>query len=140
MTAAGLPERVAALVVVDAYPYPRQSPGSESIARWVADRAQFTRHFDPAIARRFSELLAAGVSTRADLQSMWQAVTCPALVVRGSESEVLPESTARAMLADQPRARLETIPGVGHGIPHSHPAPLAAALSAFASEMDRGRA
>ena len=135
MTAACLPERIAALAVVDAYPYPAQSAGSARIARWVATQRDGTK-FDPAIARRFDELLSAGVSTRADLTSLWQAVECPALVVRGAESAVLPAATAARMLADLPHGRLATIDGVSHAIPHLRPRELAAILDDLGSGVD----
>ena len=121
------PERVAALVVVDAYPYAEQSSGSARIARWVSGQTDATT-FDPAIARKFNDLLAAGVSTRADLGSLWRAVECPTLVVRGENSPVLPVETAARMLDDLPHARLATVEGVAHAIPVVRPVELAAAI------------
>jgi pimeloyl-ACP methyl ester carboxylesterase len=128
LAAACLPERIAALAVIDAYPHPEQSPGSAGIARWVAHDARRTRHFDPAIARRFREMLAADAVTRADLRTMWEAITCPTVVIRGAESTVLPEELASDMLRALPGSRLETIPGVGHGLPFAAPAALARVL------------
>ncbi len=136
LTSACVPERIAGLAVIDSYPYPAQSPGSSRIARWVGTKAHVSRQFDPAIARHFRELLEAGISTRADLTSMWAAISCPTLIVRGEQSAVLPEPTASAMLRDLPHARLETVAGIGHGIPHERPAALAAILAAFAAEVD----
>ena len=130
-TAACLPERVAGLVVVDAYPYPQQSHGSARIARWVAGQTQGAG-FDPAIARRFGELLDAGVTTRADLTSLWQAVQCPTVVVRGAASPVLPESVAATMTRDLPHAQLVTIEGVAHGVPFARPSELASVIEALA--------
>ena len=128
LAAAALPEQVSALAVVDAYPHPAQTPGSARIARWVATSANQLRRFDPAIARQFRELLEAGVATRADLMPMWEAGTCPAVVVRGAESEVLPAEIAAEMIAALPHARLETVVGVGHGIPYAKPRELARIL------------
>ena len=132
LTAAALPGRVAALAVIDAYPHPTQSPGSASIARWVSTTAHVTRRFDPAISRHFRELLEAGLETRADLRPLWQAVACPTVVVRGAESHVLPAATADDMFNLLPHARLETIPGVAHGIPFARPAELAVILRQLA--------
>ena len=128
LAAAALPERVAALAVIDAYPHPEQTPGSARIARWVSMSAGETRHFDPAISRHFRELLEAGIATRADLRTMWEAVTCPTVVVRGGASEVLPAEMAAEMIAALPHAQLKTIEGVGHGIPHAKPRELATIL------------
>lgn len=137
LTAACLPERVAGVAVIDAYPHPEQSPGSARIARWVAERAQVTRRFDPAISRHFRELLAEGVATRADLRGMWAAIGCPALVVRGEASNVLTARTADEMLQALPHARLHTFRGVGHDIPEKRPSELAALLASFADELER---
>jgi len=133
LTAAALPERVAALAVIDAYPHPSQSPGSAGIARWVSTAAHTTRWFDPAISRHFRELLAAGMDTRADLRPVWEAVACPTVVVRGAESNVLPRHTAEDMLASLPHAWLATLTGVGHGIPFAKPRELAAILARLAA-------
>lgn len=140
LAAACLPERVAGVAVVDAYPHPEQSPGSAGIARWVAERAHLTRRFDPAIARRFRELLDEGVATRADLRPLWAAVECPALVVRGAQSNVLLAETAEDMLRTLPHARLRTLSGVGHAIPEERPGDLAVLLETFADELERGEA
>lgn len=131
LAAAAMPERVKALAVIDAYPYPSQTPGSARIARRVSTTPPGSG-FDPAISRHFHELLEAGFATRADLGPMWREVACPTVIVRGAESAVLPEDTAAAMVADLPHARLVTIPGVGHGIPYAKPAELAAILSSLA--------
>lgn len=129
VAAAALPERVAGLVVVDAYPFPEQTAGSGRIARWISTSAQETRRFDPAISRKFRELLEAGVTTRADLTPFWVGVTCPAVVVRGAESRVLPEETARRMIELLPHAGLVTLSAVGHGIPFHRPRELAAVIA-----------
>jgi pimeloyl-ACP methyl ester carboxylesterase len=136
LTAAAAPELVAAVAVVDSYPYPAQTDGSASIARWVSNAAYLTRRFDPAISRRFRELLDAGVTTRADLGPMWSAIECPALVVRGEHSHVLPLAVAERMLADLPHARLEPVAGASHGLPYHQAAQLAAILERFAEAVE----
>ena len=132
LVAACLPERVSALAAIDAYPHPHQTVGSERIARWVSTSALTSRKFDPAIARRFREQLEEGVPVRADLRSIWAAIACPTLIVRGAESDVLPSEAADDMLRAQPCAWLEAIPGIGHAIPEEAPTELAAILQSFA--------
>ncbi len=130
MVAAALPERVSRLAVIDAYPDPHMTPGSRAIAGWVAS-CETSSWFDPAIARKFREQLTEGSDERLDLWPLWEALRCPTLLVRGARSDVLPESMAREMLARQPLAHVQTIPGVGHPIPFAAPGELAAALRPF---------
>ncbi|MBI5440451.1 MAG: alpha/beta hydrolase [Deltaproteobacteria bacterium] len=49
-----------------------------------------------------------------DLWSVWEAVTCPVLVLRGAESDVLTSETAKEMKRRGPRARVVEFGGVGH--------------------------
>jgi pimeloyl-ACP methyl ester carboxylesterase len=75
----------------------------------------FKPHYDPAIAVPFRavtpELAAAGERL---LWTAWDAVTCPTLVLRGAESDLLARATAHAMAQRGPRARVHEIAGVGH--------------------------
>lgn len=138
ITAAALPERIATVTVVDSYPQPAMTPGSRRIASWVSGFATGTSWFDPAIARRFAEQLAAGNEDRLDLWPMWEAIESPALVVRGELSDVLPAAVADEMLARQPHSRLHTVDGVAHGIPYVRPVELAAALDSFMTAAEHG--
>ena len=135
IAAAAMPERIAGVVVVDAYPDPTMSTGSRRIARWITGLARTHTSFDPAIAEHFREQLAAGTANRLDLWPMWEAIECPAVIVRGEESDVLPASTARRMLARQPRANLVEIPGVAHGIPYARPGELAVVIEELAKAV-----
>ncbi len=68
-------------------------------------------HYDPAIAVPFT----AGLNGQdLDLWSMYDAVRCPTLVLRGQESDLLTPATAAAMAQRGPRARCVEFPGVGH--------------------------
>ncbi len=49
-----------------------------------------------------------------DLWPAWDSVKCPTLVLRGAESDLLPESTARRMQERGPRAKVVEFPGIGH--------------------------
>ena len=133
---AALPERVATVTAVDSYPQPTMTPGSRRIASWVSGYASNGAWFDPAIARKFADQLAAGNEERLDLWSMWEAIESPALVVRGELSDVLPAAVADEMLARQPRAQLHSVKGVAHGIPYVRPAELAAVLERFTSAAE----
>lgn len=49
-----------------------------------------------------------------DLWPTWDSVQCPTLVLRGADSDLLSESTARRMQERGPRARVVEFPGIGH--------------------------
>ena len=65
--------------------------------------------YDPAIAVPFRAMTAP-----ADLWPQWDAITCPALVLRGAASDLLSPATAAMMAARGPRARVVEVAGVGH--------------------------
>lgn len=45
---------------------------------------------------------------------MWDAITCPVLILRGQESDILAHVTAQTMLTRGPEAELVEFPGIGH--------------------------
>ena len=139
LAAACLPERIAGVAVIDSYPHPAMSKGSTQIAHWISTSDGSGRTFDPAIARQFRVMLAENQANRLDLRSMWEAIACPALVIRGEESHVLTEDLAAEMVESQPLARLVTIPGVGHGIPRFKSRELGAALAEFVASFETPR-
>jgi pimeloyl-ACP methyl ester carboxylesterase len=67
-----------------------------------------------------------GAPQRPALWPALQHVTCPTLVVWGSDSDVLSESQARRMVAALPKGELVTVPGVGHAPTLVEPAVVAA--------------
>lgn len=67
-------------------------------------------HYDPDIAVGWRE----AVDHDLDLWAMWDAITCPVLVLRGALSDLLTVETAERMLVDGPDAEVVEIPGVGH--------------------------
>ncbi len=66
--------------------------------------------FDPDITASFR----AGLYFNLSLWTYWDAIRCPTLVLRGAESDLLLESTAREMARRGPRATIAEISGVGH--------------------------
>jgi pimeloyl-ACP methyl ester carboxylesterase len=77
-------------------------------AKQHADGAWGVR-YDPAIATAFEGELA-----DIDLTAYWDAIACPALLLRGADSDILPRETAEAMTRRGPKARLVEFQGMGH--------------------------
>ncbi len=68
-------------------------------------------HYDPALAVPFN---AEQPHKDIDLWTLYDAIRCPTLVLRGESSDLLTRETARAMAERGPRAKLVEIAGVGH--------------------------
>jgi pimeloyl-ACP methyl ester carboxylesterase len=68
--------------------------------------------YDPGIAEPFRQDMGSGKDV--ELWPLYDAVTCPTLLVRGAQSDLLTAATAREMGERGPRARLAEIPDVGH--------------------------
>jgi pimeloyl-ACP methyl ester carboxylesterase len=67
----------------------------------------------------------------ADLWPQWRAIACPTLLVRGAESDVLSEETAKRMVDELPAARLVVVPGAGHTVPGDQPVAFQSLLREF---------
>jgi pimeloyl-ACP methyl ester carboxylesterase len=80
-----------------------------SIARRPDGRWEF--RYDPRIAEAYK---AAFTGKHIDLWPLYQAISCPTLVIRGAESDLLARETWQQMGSCGPRAKLAEIPGVGH--------------------------
>ncbi|WP_296948830.1 alpha/beta fold hydrolase [uncultured Massilia sp.] len=89
---------------------------------------QWTRHYDPALARPFAAVTP-GQAAR-DQQALWaafDAIRCPTLLVRGAQSDLLSRATAEEMTRRGPRPRLVEIAGVGHAPTFVQPEQIALA-------------
>jgi pimeloyl-ACP methyl ester carboxylesterase len=76
---------------------------------------KWVRHYDMGLALPFRS--ATPESAKADEALLWaayDAVTCPTLLVRGAESDLLTRETAQLMTERGPRATLVEIADVGH--------------------------
>ncbi|WP_332877000.1 alpha/beta fold hydrolase [Massilia sp. S19_KUP03_FR1] len=80
-----------------------------------ADDGRWQRHYDMALAQPFKS--ATPETAQRDEAALWgayDAITCPTLLVRGAESDLLSADTARQMTQRGPHPQLVQIPGVGH--------------------------
>jgi pimeloyl-ACP methyl ester carboxylesterase len=74
------------------------------------DETGWRLHYDPRIAEPLRQAEIADV----DLWALWDRVTCPVLVLRGAESDLLLAETAAEMTRRGPRAEVIEFPGCGH--------------------------
>jgi pimeloyl-ACP methyl ester carboxylesterase len=67
-------------------------------------------HYDPKLAEPFKQ----GFSEPVELWPLWDLISCPVLILRGSESDILTSETAVEMVVRKPGTRLVEFEGVGH--------------------------
>ncbi len=71
---------------------------------------------------------------RPDADAVWALlpqITCPTLLVRGAESDILSPETARRMLKTIPDIRMVEVPNAGHSIPLDNPRGFLEAVQTF---------
>lgn len=78
--------------------------------RPAADSEGLRLHYDPKLAAPFL----AGSDEDIVLWKIWDRVSCPVLVLRGAQSDLLTAETAAEMTTRGPKAELRTLPGIGH--------------------------
>jgi pimeloyl-ACP methyl ester carboxylesterase len=72
--------------------------------------------------------------TREEVQATWDSlknITCPTLLVRGSDSDILSPELAQRMLQSIPNARLVEVPNSGHSVPLDNPPGFQEAVRTF---------
>lgn len=74
------------------------------------DKGDFCLSYDPQIG----QLLMSESNASLHLETYWQAIKCPILVIRGEESDFLLPEIITKMLYFQPTAKVVTIPNCGH--------------------------
>lgn len=76
---------------------------------------KWVRHYDMGLALPFrSATPESAEAAQAMLWAAYDAISCPTLLVRGAESDLLSPETAYEMTQRGPKARLVEIPHVGH--------------------------
>jgi esterase len=71
---------------------------------------------------------------------LWEIVpdiTCPALVVRGADSDVITDHDAGRLAAALPNGQRTTVPRAGHSVQGDNPADLIAAIRDFMANIER---
>jgi pimeloyl-ACP methyl ester carboxylesterase len=82
---------------------------SRTTARQLPD-GSWRLKYDPGIAAPFR----ASGSRPADLWPLWDAIRCPTLLLRGTQSDLLSAATAQAMQERGPRPAVIEFAGIGH--------------------------
>lgn len=96
-------------------PHSREQWLALSRPQLKAAGAGFKPHYDPAIAVPFKAITPEMAQLgEAALWAGYDRLTCPTLLLRGAESDLLSPQTAAAMAARGPRAHLHEFAGVGH--------------------------
>jgi pimeloyl-ACP methyl ester carboxylesterase len=118
-----------------------QSFGPHSDEQWRKLAADVIRQnvegawvflYDPNLALPFKATTAQ--SAQLDEQMLWaayDAIRCPTLVVRGTESDLLSPATALAMSQRGPRAQVVELAGIGHAPTFLSDAQIALAKNFF---------
>eukprot|EP01037_Dinobryon_pediforme_P037933 gene37933-45669_t len=79
------------------------------------------RHYDLRLAEPFKTMTPEAASMgEAALWAAYDAITCPTLLVRGAQSDLLLPEVAQAMTERGPKAQLVEIAGVGHAPTFMH--------------------
>lgn len=73
---------------------------------------QIAFRYDPGIAETYKQIASSGEDV--ELWPVYEQITCPTVVIRGSESDLLRPDTLQQMTQRGPRAHALEIPGVGH--------------------------
>ena len=132
---AGAPERFETVEDVIAHMRANSPRYAEAMLRHRARHAVrplpgggFTWKYDRALREAIRQ---GRLRVPTDLWPQWSAIACPTLLVRGAESDVLSEETAKRMVDALPTARLVVVPGAGHTVPGDQPAAFQALLREF---------
>lgn len=78
--------------------------------------------------------------TRDELWEAWRALSCPVLLVRGADSDVLAADTAQRMLTENPKVSFASIPDCGHSITLDSPDGLLDVVSPWLAATAAGQA
>ncbi len=82
---------------------------------------RWRRHYDLALALPFQSLTEEiAKQGEAAMWAAYDAIRCPVLLVRGSESDLLTAESAQQMTQRGPKARLVELPGLGHAPTFMH--------------------
>ena len=121
----------------------RRAVRPESLSRNLRQRADGRWEWKHGFGRRFREQSADVPHPADDLDAFMEgieekaaALTCPVLVLRGAQSDVLSDEGAEAMSQLIPGARLETVERAGHLAAGDNPRSTVGLIVGFLSPLD----
>lgn len=124
--------------VLDVRGWPRRAATREALAeelraRGILDPAYFLQSAEPdgdgwRYLFDWDEMLASQQAGVGDFWDDWLASTCPALLLHGHASIMLPTPLARTMAARRPNTVLREFPAAGHWLHDDDPEGMAAAI------------
>lgn len=76
----------------------------------IEKNGQWLMRYDPAIGDALQQIELQPIN----LWPIWNLIQCPVLLLRGSESDILPKVTAQNMLQSKSDVEYMEFPGVGH--------------------------
>lgn len=83
------------------------------VVRQTAE-GKFEFVYDPGIAEAYVAAQQVAAGKDIELWPLYDAITCPTLMLRGAQSDLLTPDAAQTMSQRGPRAQIVEIPGVGH--------------------------
>lgn len=101
------------------------------------ESGKWTWKFD----KRFREPdngLRIGNDGNSDSWALFRGVKAPTLLIRGAESDVLPQDIAERAATEMARARLIIVPAAGHSVPGDNPDAFTEGVREFLGDLDRG--
>lgn len=110
-------------------------------ARGIPEPGYFMQSAVPTVDGRWgllfdwNEMMSVQTSGVGDWWTDWLGSACPALVLRGEHSTLLPEPLAYEMVTRRPASRLVQFPGAGHWIHDDDPDGMARVVADFLSEL-----
>jgi pimeloyl-ACP methyl ester carboxylesterase len=137
----GIPTKFPSLEAADAFLRMIAAPfGKLSDVQWrhltetsvkQTPDGSWTMRYDPAIADNFKK---SANGEDVNLWPMYDAISCPTLISRGADSDLLTHDTASEMATRGPKARLVEFAGVGHAPMFMNDEQIGA-VSAFLDEL-----
>lgn len=82
---------------------------------------KWTWKFDSRFRDKESGVRIGSEATNDETWALFRSISCPVLLVRGEQSDILTQAVAEKLAADLPNCKLVVVPGAGHSVPGDNP-------------------